>query len=145
MLFFNVESNDKKLQAAGRLVVDFFKQLKIEDLPHNFNHTLETGPIVYLTIRQVLDSGVQGVFHVTEYSPWNRWTRAIAYAKNGTIFINKYKLPQLEIADYVGNFAHETMHLLGYTHRGNYVNDYNLKTVPYIVGALAEAWCRGHE
>jgi hypothetical protein len=52
-------------------------------------------------------------------------------------------LDTLEVADYVGNFAHEFMHIIGFKHKTNYPNKYrNLESVPYVIGSLAEAWAR---
>jgi len=140
MILFYVKSDNYKLKVAADMVPRFFEQLKVVDLPMTFNHTKDRCGDVYLKIKRV-DSLL---ITVTTYRPWNPWTKAIAYAQNNTIYVNERKLNSLEIADYVGNFCHETMHLLGYQHKGNYVTEYNLRTVPYVIGSLAEAWARSH-
>lgn len=45
--------------------------------------------------------------------------------------------------DLKNTVAHEYMHYIGFHHDGDKATPYNLKSVPYAVGALVEAWSRG--
>jgi hypothetical protein len=146
MIHFVVRSSNQKLKEAGLLAPMFFKQLSYADLPLSFTHT-------ELNVGQVYAEIVQGTVYLPDryvvvetYRPKWPWSKAIGYTlpkKPNYIFVNQYMLERLEVADYVGNFVHETMHLIGFKHRTNNPKKYrNLESVPYAVGSLAEAWAR---
>lgn len=61
----------------------------------------------------------------------NRTTRAIAAEGDGIVRFNRRK--KFEGAGSPGNIAHETMHVLGFSHNGNDRNG-NENTVPYRIG-----------
>jgi hypothetical protein len=141
-LVYVIKSENEKLKEAGRLASLFFKQLDLGAFPTKFNFTSDSYLRVY---ENIISSSVflPDRFVIVEtYRPWNRFTKAIAYASKGTIYVNEYKLKYLELADYVGNFAHEFTHTIGYSHNGNKVTQFNLGTVPYVIGGLAESWAR---
>jgi hypothetical protein len=138
MLSFYIKSENESLRIASKLTIDFFTQLDIKDMPYYFNHTSDTPEIVKHRIKSSYKQ-----IGVEEYAPLWRFTKANAHAKGNTIFINKYKFNSFHVDDFVRILAHESMHVLGYGHQGNKVTQYNLKTVPYAIGTMAEAWARG--
>jgi hypothetical protein len=142
MINYIIKSDNEKLQIAGRAAALFFKQLELDALPVNFNFTEDTYLEVYANIIDATLCLPDRYIVVKTYRPKWRFTKAIAYAKDETIFINEFKINSLEVADYVGTFVHELAHLIKYKHKGNYVNQFNLGTVPYVLGGLAEAWYR---
>lgn len=137
MLFY-IKSNNESLNIAGSLTLQFFQELKVSDLPSFFNHTDDVPEVVAHRIRTF-----HKVVKVETYKPKWIFTRANAHAKDSKIFINEYKLKDFHVSDFTRILAHETMHLIGYSHKGNSVNQYNLQTVPYSIGTLAEAWVKG--
>jgi hypothetical protein len=72
---------------------------------------------------------------IKPYKTWNPYSKVIGYASGNTIYVNTRKL-NLPLKDRVANFIHEPLHLLGYSHKGNSVNAFNLGTVPYKVSAI---------
>ena len=101
-----------------------------------FNHThdspeevadniLKTMPNVELTI--------------VSYRTFNPFSRVIGHAKGNTIYVNDRKI-DLPYLDRVANLFHESLHLIGYSHKGNRVNAYNLKTVPYRVADIFKSY-----
>lgn len=79
---------------------------------------------------------------VKPWTPFNRWTKAIAYADyaNRTIYINTRKT--FGVHDRVNTIAHESIHCLGFSHVGNYANNFNESTVPYRTGDIFEKLSR---
>lgn len=146
MITFVVNANNEKLKDAARLAQNFFKQLKLEDLPDDFTHTLIDRNTIYATIIEAAVCLPDRYVIVETYKPKWYWSKAIGYtlpSKPNYIFVNANKLSTLEVEDYVGNFAHEFMHIIGFKHKGNNPSKFrNLESVPYVMGALAEAWAR---
>ena len=138
MIRFEVNVNEPKLKTAGYWAERYLYLLPSAELPATFNHTTDNLTQVFNKIHKSQDASVR--IEVRTYRPMWRWSKAIAYAKGGTIFVNEYKISSLDVADYVGNFVHEAMHVLGYSHKGNRVTAYNLKTVPYAFGRAASLW-----
>jgi hypothetical protein len=71
------------------------------------------------------------IVYVKSYTSLSPWSKVIGYATDNTIYINTRKLG-LPLKDRIENIRHEIFHLQGYSHKGNRVNEYNLKTVPYL-------------
>ncbi|WP_156948092.1 hypothetical protein [Marinobacterium jannaschii] len=69
-------------------------------------------------------------------------TRAIAYEKNGALYINTAK--ESAGAGGPGNMAHEFTHTLGYTHFSNW-SFLGKSSVPYRVGNLVERLAKDAE
>lgn len=99
-----------------------------------FNYTSENG----LAISNKILS-FKGEIYLRQYRPWNPWSRAIAYAELPNIYFNSRK--QMSGMDRVETIVHESMHLMGYSHMGNYVTRYNLGTVPYKVSQMFRRYC----
>lgn len=149
MITFVVNSDNKKLKEAARLAQNFFKQLNINDLPEAFTHTTLSRSEIYADILTAALMLPDRFIIVELYKPKYPWSKAIGYAiasKPNYIFVNSRKLNSLQVEDYVGNFVHEFMHTIGFKHKGNDRNkNRNLESVPYVMGALAEAWARAIE
>lgn len=146
---FVVNSDNKKLKEAAKICPMFFRQMDLADFPIGFTHTELTAPEVHLTI---IDGAVclpDKYVIVETYRPKWPWSKVIGYtlpSKPNYIFVNHYGLSKFDTHDYVGNFTHEFMHILGFKHKGNYPNKYhNDLSVPYAIGAMAEAWARSLE
>lgn len=94
--------------------------------------TRTNGKSVQEVCREMVCSGVVkprvGFYHKSS-------TRAIAYEKNGALFINSAK--EDAGAGSPGNIAHEFTHTLGYTHFSNWAF-LGKSSVPYRVGNLVE-------
>jgi hypothetical protein len=146
MIHFVVNSENQKLKEAGLICAMFFRQLNLADFPQEFTHTNLTSYDVFIAIRNAAIYLPDRYVIVETYRPKWPWSKAIGYtlpSKPNYIFINQNMLSTLENADYVGNFAHEFMHLIGFEHKGNYPGKFrNLESVPYVIGSLAEAWAR---
>lgn len=94
-----------------------------------YDFTTETSAQVAETIRSAGEVKVNVGF----YRGWF-WSRAIAYEQDGAIYFNTRKFGYG--AGGVENVAHEVMHALGYSHRGNSPAG-NENTVPWKVGQMA--------
>ena len=138
MIRFSVSVNESKLKTAGYWAERYISMFPSADLPFTFNHTKDNLHDVRLKVHKAQE--VDLTIEVKTYRPMWRRSKTIAYAEGRTIFVNEYKIPSLDVADYVGNFVHEAMHVLGYSHKGNRVTAYNLKTVPYAFGRAASLW-----
>lgn len=97
-----------------------------------FNHTSLTGEVAFLEYKKQLDGRV---IKVVPYQTWNPWSNVIGYAQNETIFVNTRKL-SLPLIDRVENIFHESTHIAGFSHKGNRVTEYNLKTFPYLASSI---------
>lgn len=148
MITFVVNSDNEKLKDAARLAQNFFKQLNITDLPESFTHCEQSREEVYGAIIEAALC-LPDRFVIVETTKLWAWSKVIGYtvpSRPNYVFINSNMLGKLELADYVGNFVHEFMHIIGFKHKGNYQNRFrNLESVPYVMGSLAEAWVRGIE
>ena len=124
-----IEMQGETIRKAASLVMEHYKDpgfLVNLGAIHNFNHTNDTG---YELGRKIYNSDM--TMTIKPYSTFSPWSKAIGYASGNTIFVNVRKL-DLSLKDRIENLFHESMHLLGYSHKGNRVNEYNLKTVPYL-------------
>ncbi|MBA3756638.1 MAG: hypothetical protein H0X02_10580 [Nitrosomonas sp.] len=130
---FRIEIDDPVIYEAARIVAEHYKDYKflerVRTIPH-FNHTSHSG----VTVSKVIDNAQVFVI-IRPYKTWNPWSSAIGYASGKVIYVNTRKL-NLPLMDRVENFLHEPLHLLGYSHKGNYVTPFNLETVPYKVAAV---------
>jgi hypothetical protein len=78
---------------------------------------------------------------VFTYRPWNPFTSALGYSKNGKIYINVRKLDSLEFSDLVGLLVHEMLHSIGFSHGSNYPSEEkNMFSVPYYCSSNIQRW-----
>jgi hypothetical protein len=125
-------TNDLNIRDARNMVMMHLKDETFLEMVKNvasFNHTASTPMRVSMAI-----DDFEGEVFLRQYRPFNPWTKAIAYAELPNIYFNSRKsFPAIDRAETI---CHEIMHLLGYSHKGNYVTKYNLDSVPYKVAAL---------
>lgn len=123
---------------AARLAAEFLIQLKEDDVRALEPFTYYDGEDAWT---QMLAS--PKIAHVHAWYPFNRWTKAIATTfGDGGIHINARKVHLFDVADYVNTLTHETMHNVGFGHGNNFYTEDKARSVPYAMGALAEAWVR---
>lgn len=129
---FTIELQNETIRKAASLVMEhctdnrFLERLYEE----KFLHTSHDGFMISHNIRNA-KLGMT----IKPYKTFSPWSKAIGYATGNTVFVNTRKL-DLPLKDRVENLFHEPMHLLGYSHKGNRVNAYNLQTVPYKAAAI---------
>ena len=130
---FEIFINDPIIHKAANIVETHYKDeafLKLLCGIEKFNFTYQSGVHVADNI-SVSELKMQ----IKPYKTWNPYSKVIGYASGNTIFVNDRKL-NLPLKDRVENFFHEPMHLLGYSHKGNSVNVFNLGTVPYKTASM---------
>lgn len=123
------EVNNETVREACRLVQAHFRDEKYYFevyIQERFNHTKQSGR----EINKSTDTFNETVY-VKPYTTFSPWSKVIGYAKGNTIYVNTRKL-DLPLKDRVENIRHEIFHLQGYSHKGNRVTEYNLKTVPFL-------------
>ena len=122
------EVNHETIREACRLVGTSFKNNDFLNslLDVTFNFTTENGYEVAKNTEVF-----EGTVYVKPYKTFSPFSKVIGYAKGNTIYINTRKL-DLPLKDRVENLRHECFHIQGYSHKGNRVTEYNLKTVPYL-------------
>lgn len=131
---FNIynQTSCENIEKARMIVMKHFRDAgflsRVAEI-ERFNHSSDSGALVTFNI-----IGFTGNIYLRHYRPWNPWTRAIAYAELPNIYFNQRK--NFPVMDRVETIAHECLHLLGYSHKGNYVTKYNLATVPYAVSRM---------
>jgi hypothetical protein len=126
------EVNNETVRQACRLVQDnFFSDgflISLED--KKFNYTDDD----FFDITKNTKSFNKTVY-VKPYTSLSPWSKVIGYATDNTIYINTRKL-NLPLKDRIENIRHEIFHLQGYSHKGNRVTEFNLKTVPFKGASL---------
>jgi hypothetical protein len=130
---FEIFINDPVIHKAANLVETHYKDSEFLfnlGAIQNFNHSYDSG---YAVGVKIFNSELK--IQIKPYKTWSPWSNVIGYASGNTIYCNTRKL-HLPLKDRVENFFHEPMHLLGYSHKGNYVNAFNLNTVPYRTASI---------
>jgi hypothetical protein len=127
MKIINEVNNETIRQACG-LVQLHFKDKDLEDFFNDvkFNYTTNNGNDVCWN-----SLNFEETVYVKPYTSLSPWSKVIGYATDNTIYINTRKL-DLPLKDRIENIRHECYHLQGYSHKGNKVTEFNLKTVPYL-------------
>jgi hypothetical protein len=127
MKIINEVNNETVRQACG-LVQLHFKDKDLKDFFNDvkFNHTEDYGLDVHWNTFDF-----NKIVYVKPYTSLSPWSKVIGYATDNTIYINTRKL-DLPLKDRVENIRHEIFHLQGYSHKGNRITEFNLKTVPYL-------------
>jgi hypothetical protein len=95
-------------------------------------HAASSSPECFLTLLSV---------------PWFKriiYRNTVAEHSFGRIAFNR-KFLKRDLADTVNTICHEYSHYIGFSHDGNSPTPYNLASVPYQIGSLAEAWVRSQE
>lgn len=133
------EVNNETVREACRLVGASFKHNDFLNslLDINFNFTPESGHEVAKNTEVF-----EGTVYVKPYTTFSPWSKVIGYAQGNTIYVNTRKL-DLPLKDRVENIRHEIFHLQGYSHKGNRVTEFNLKTVPYLGASLFVKYLEG--
>jgi len=140
MIYIKSEINDPTINQAALLFMRHYRDSEFLDLVESvqsFNHTRDNGKDVALNLSDA-------VLEITlkEYKTFNPWSAAIAYAEKKTIYFNARKKNQT-VVDRCETIMHEALHLLGYSHRGNKPDSYNLGSVPYKVGMMFGRYIAG--
>lgn len=122
------EVNNETVREACRLAQEHFRDAALKELFRGvkFNHTNSFGMDIYWNTYDFKET-----VYVKPYKTFSPWSKVIGYAKDNTIYVNTRKI-DLPLKDRVENLRHEIFHLQGYSHKGNRVTEYNLKTVPYL-------------
>lgn len=72
--------------------------------------------------------------NIYTYRPKWRWSKAISYYDDNTIFYNIYKLESLSAKEIAANLCHEYSHALGFGHGNNFVTDSKINhSIPYFI------------
>lgn len=124
--------NDENIRKACSLVMKHYsdREFVLRVINHGkYNHNDKSPDQV---AKDLINCNIE--IKVDYYKSLNPFSMAIAYAKSDTIYFNKRKF--FPVIDRVETIMHESLHLMGYTHRGNYVTSYNLGTVPYKVANI---------
>ena len=125
--------DDKTIHQAAALVKKHYNDLvflKNVAQIESFNFTRDKGIDV---AHKINESEI--TMNIKSYRTWSPFSKVIGHAKGDTIFINTRKL-DLSLEDRIENLFHEYLHLLGYSHKGNYVNEFNNGTVPFKVARI---------
>jgi hypothetical protein len=134
---FNIFIANETILKAANLVTEhydddmFFALLMKEK---SFNNTSDDGHDV---ARKIVKSCL--TMNVKAYKTFSPWSNVIGYASKDTIYCNSRKF-DLALKDRTANFMHEPLHLLGYSHKGNRVTEFNKGTVPYKVAEIFVAY-----
>lgn len=123
------QTQDENIAKAAFIFMKHFKDqdfLNIVRGIQEFNHSEDSGRKVAITI-----DDFEGSIYLRQYKPFNPFTKAIAYAELPNIYFNSRK--NFGFIERVETIAHESLHLMGYSHKGNYKTKYNEGTVPYLI------------
>jgi hypothetical protein len=130
---FNIKMDDKVIHEAAALVekhyIDSGFLRRIGEI-QKFSYTVKKG---FDVVSSLQASSV--VMTIAPYKTKWPWSKVIGYASGNTIYVNTRKL-DLPLKDRTINFLHESLHALGYSHKGNTNNAFNRGTVPYKVAEI---------
>ena len=136
-----VQINDETIRRAASIVMkhyadeEFLRRIREVD---NFNHTTFS-PV---QCAAVLPKHMQNLsVRIVPYMTFNPFSNVIGHAKSDMIFVNTRKL-HLPLMDRVQNIYHECTHLIGFSHKGNKPNAYNMKTVPYKAASIFSQYAK---
>lgn len=129
------EVNDETVRRAAGLMMKHYADSQFIDRIKNverFNHTEFSSSDIAKMIPKLMSvsSAV-----IRPYKTLNPFSAVIGHAADGVIYVNTRKLG-LPLYDRVGNLFHESTHLVGFSHKGNRPDAYNLRTVPYLSASI---------
>jgi len=130
---FEIFINDPIIHKAANIVETHYKDqafLNILCGVERFNFTYHSGVHVAANI-----ASSELKIQIKPYTSLSPWSKVIGYATDNTIYINTRKL-DLPLKDRIENIRHEIFHLQDYSHKGNRVTEFNLRTVPYLGASL---------
>lgn len=85
---------------------------------------------------------VPKTFYVKSYTVWNPFSRVIGHFDGDTCYLNTRKMER-PLQDIVETIFHECLgHGIGFSHNGNYVTQYNLKTWPFKGANMFVKYCK---
>lgn len=125
---FTIELQNETIRKAAALVMEHYKDsvfLFNLGAIQDFNHTHDSG---YALGKKIFNSDLG--MTIKPYKTFSPWSKVVGHSSNGIIYVNTRKL-NLSLKDRVENIFHESLHALGYSHKGNSNNEYNRGTVPY--------------
>jgi hypothetical protein len=129
------EVNDENVRRAASLVMKHYADSQFIERIKNvekFNHTPFSSHEVSKMLPKLMS--VSSTI-IKPYKTLNPFSSVIGHAADGIIYVNTRKLG-LPLYDRVGNIFHETTHLVGFSHKGNRPDAYNLRSVPYLSAAI---------
>jgi hypothetical protein len=131
---FLVEINDPIVKRAAHIVETHYADPEFRKLLDGirFNHTTFIGTQCFDIMGMNLKDAV---VKILSYKTFNPWSNVIGYSIDDDIFVNTRKL-HLPLQDRVENIWHELSHVAGFSHNGNRVTEYNLKTFPYLGSSI---------
>lgn len=136
-----VGMNDENIRRAASITMkhyadaEFLNRLaKVKKFNHTDYSPLEVSKILPVAMKDIS-------LEVIPYKSINPFSAAIGYAEGDKIFINTRK-PNLPVMDRVQTLYHESCHVVGFTHKGNRPNMYNLGTVPYLAANIFMGYVR---
>lgn len=79
------------------------------------------------------------------FRPKNPWTKMIGFSNGKDIFINIYRLDNLNVTDLIGLMLHEYAHHVGFNHGLGWFANYKTQdkcqySVPYYLSSNVEKW-----
>lgn len=93
----------------------------------SFNYTKDSGAQIASRIARC-----NSKFYVVPYIHWNPFSKTLGHFESPNYIVNMRKVNALNLRERTKNVFHECLgHGLGYSHKGNYVTDFNLGTFPY--------------
>lgn len=122
--------DNETIKKAASLVVEHSQDelflLRIMNTS-SFNYTKDSGKQIAEKI-----ANCKKVFYVVPYTHWNPFSKTLGHFEDPNYIVNMRKVNALDLKERTANIFHECLgHGLGYSHKGNYVTDFNLKTFPY--------------
>jgi hypothetical protein len=124
---------EHKIQSAAILATKAIQSQEFSAACHDLKLTHTNGKSVQEVCREMVCSS-EITLSINFYHDAN--TRAIAYERDGALFINTAK--EKEGAGSPGNIAHEVTHILDYKHFSNWAF-LGKSSVPYRIGNLVES------
>lgn len=127
------------LKKATEIVNKHYCDLSFLDrlIDSKFNHTSDDG---YEVAKKIV--ACTKTFYIIPYTHWNPLSSTFGHFEDPNYRLNMRKINALNLKGRVKNIFHECCgHGNGYSHKGNYVTDYNKLTVPYLTAEIFGQYC----